>query len=74
MFSSSRLKQAASAGGRATRKLAEISRASKVIAMEGKVLLRKEGTLLGVFDEPISRCVVPKGRHRVSQAFPLLSK
>ena len=67
MLSSSRLKQAESAGGRATRKLAEISRASSVLAMEGSVVLRKDGTLFGVLDEPISKCVVPKQRRAVRQ-------
>lgn len=59
MFSSSRFKQAARAGGKAPRKFAEISRASRVLAMVGKVLLRKDGTLFGVLDEPISKWVVP---------------
>ena len=60
MFSSSRFSQTESTGGRAPRKLAEISRASNVVAIRGRVFVKNAGMALGVDDEPRRRCVVPK--------------
>lgn len=60
MFNSSRLVHAARAGGSATRKFAEISRARRVSAIWGSVPVRNDGTAFGVGDDPINRCVVPR--------------
>ena len=59
MFSSSKQMHEASAGGRATKKLAEISRARRVVVICGSELVRKEGTAFGVVDDPMSKWVVP---------------
>ena len=59
MLSSSRQEQEARAGGTATRKLADMSRARRVLEICGKVLAKKVGTAFGVLDEPTSKCVVP---------------
>jgi hypothetical protein len=59
MFNSSRQTQAWSAGGRAPRKFADMSRQSKVVAMGGMTLAKNAGTAFGVLEEPIKRCVVP---------------
>lgn len=64
-LSSSRNSHSARTGGSAPRKLADMSSASNVPAMPGKVLARKEGTALGVVDEPIRRCVVPGANQRI---------
>ena len=58
-FNSSRFSQTARTGGKAPRKLAEMSRARRLRAICGRVEVRKEGTELGVVDDPIRRCVVP---------------
>jgi len=55
MLSSSRLTQAARAGGSARRKFADMSSARSVLVMCGRVLVRNEGTALGVLDDPISK-------------------
>ena len=60
MFNSSRQWHEASAGGTATRKLADMSRASKVLQIIGSVLAKKAGIAFGVLDDPTSMCVVPK--------------
>lgn len=59
IFSSSRHTHACKAVGRATRKFAEMSRQSNVVAMGGMTLDKNAGTALGVADDPIKRCVVP---------------
>ena len=58
MLSSSRHMHKARAGGRATRKFAEMSRASRVVVIWGRWFVRNEGTAFGVFEEPMSKCVV----------------
>ena len=58
-FSSSRHVHEARAGGTATRKLADMSRARRVLQICGRVFARKKGIAFGVLDEPTSRCVVP---------------
>lgn len=58
-LSSSRLTHAASGGGRATRKLAEISNARRVLLMFGSVCVRNAGSEFGVSDDASKRCVVP---------------
>jgi hypothetical protein len=58
-FNSSRFSQTARTGGKAPRKLAEMSRARRLRAICGRVEVRNEGTELGVVDDPIRRCVVP---------------
>ena len=55
ILSSSRLMHDDSVGGRALRKLTEISRASKEELIWGNVVARNDGTALGVDDDPISR-------------------
>lgn len=54
-FSSSRFVQTARTGGRAPRKLVEISRARRLWHICGRVLVRKDGTALGVGEEPMSK-------------------
>jgi hypothetical protein len=62
MFNSSRLAQVARQGGSAPRKLADMSRARRVVEMEGIVFVRNEGIAFGVVDDPIRRCVVPANK------------
>jgi len=58
-LSSSRFIHDSSAGGRALRKLADMSRASKVLLIMGKLFVIREGKALGVLEEPTRRWVVP---------------
>lgn len=55
IFNSSRFLQEASAGGKATRKLAEISSARSELQICGSVFVRKAGMKLGVLEEPTRR-------------------
>ena len=55
ILSSSRFTQPASAGGIASRKFADISRARRVLLMIGRVLERKDGMAFAVLDDPISK-------------------
>lgn len=59
MLSSSRERQSWRAGGRATRKLREMSRATRVVWMRWRVVVRKGGRALGVLEEARRRWVVP---------------
>lgn len=54
-LSSSRFSQDASAGGKATRKLAEMSSARSEWQICGSVLVRKVGIAFGVLEEPTRR-------------------
>jgi hypothetical protein len=58
-FSSSKQMQDSRAGGRAPRKLADMSRANNVVLMVGRTVVRKAGKALGLLEEPMSKCVVP---------------
>jgi hypothetical protein len=58
-FSSSKQTQDSRAGGRAPRKLVEMSRASNVVLIVGRTVVRNEGKALAVIEDPISKCVVP---------------
>ena len=55
MFNSSRQTHAWRTGGSATKKLAEMSSASNVVAIGGIVFVRNVGTEFGVLDDPIRR-------------------
>lgn len=59
MLSSSRERQSWRAGGRATRKLRAMSRATRVVEMRWSVRVRKGGRALGVLEEARRRWVVP---------------
>jgi hypothetical protein len=61
MLSSSRFSHEPRAGGSATKKLAEMSSASRVLQICGRAFVRKPGTAFGVLEEPTSKCVVPVG-------------
>jgi hypothetical protein len=61
-FNSSKQKQDSRAGGRAPRKLAEMSRASNVVQIGGRTLVKNAGKALGVLEDPMSKCVVPVTR------------
>lgn len=50
----------ASAGERAPRKFAETSNAKRVSQICGIMLARNEGTMFGVDEDAINRCVVPE--------------
>lgn len=58
-FSSSKQTQDSKAGGRATRKLAEMSRANNVVLMVGRTVVKNAGKAPAVREDPMSRCVVP---------------
>jgi hypothetical protein len=58
-FSSSKQTQYSRAGGRAPRKLADMSRANNVMLMVGRIVVRKAGKAPGLLEEPISKWVVP---------------
>lgn len=58
MFSSSRLTQPDSEGGKALRKFAEMSSASRQELIWGRAVARNVGTWFGVDEDPINRCVV----------------
>ena len=63
IFSSSRAVQEAREGDNDTRKLADISRARRVVQIRGRHVVRNAGTELGVDDPPTRRCVVPKANY-----------
>jgi hypothetical protein len=67
-FSSSKQRQDSRAGGRALRKLAEMSRASNVVPMTGRTLVRNDGKALAVLEDPMSKCVVPVPRTYVKMS------
>src|SRR5882757_4936365 len=64
MLSSSKFSHEPRAGGSATKKLAEMSSASRVFQICGKAPVRNPGTALGVLDDPTSKCVVPVERRK----------
>ena len=55
MFNSSRLRQAASGRGSEVKWFEEISKANSECDIEGRTLMRKEGSWLGVAEEPRRR-------------------
>jgi len=59
MFSSSRFSQTASTGGKAPKKLAEMSKARRVWEIGGRLVVKNAGIALGVLDDPMRRWVVP---------------
>jgi hypothetical protein len=54
-FNSSKKTQESRAGGRAPRKLAEMSRANNVVLMVGKTEVKNAGNALAVGEDPMSK-------------------
>ena len=67
ILSSSKQLHAARAGESDAKKFAEISSASNDVLIWGSVVVKNDGTELGVLEPPTRRCVVPEPNFREHQ-------